>query len=82
MQDPSGREPSTSETVIVRPLDGDVSRSVVIGGGRDRADRDAATAETMVIRTVEEDGSSTVMIPADMIGLPYAGDEEDDEDDE
>jgi len=48
-----------------------------------RAVETPATAETMVVREMEEqDTSSTVMMPADMIGLPRARDEDDEEDDE
>jgi diguanylate cyclase (GGDEF)-like protein len=91
LQDPSVAGKSTSETVIVRPLEGDGSRAVIIGTGRDHAREEAVVGETMVVRPmeetivvrpVEEDTSSTVMLPAEMIGRPYRGDEDDDDEDE
>jgi diguanylate cyclase (GGDEF)-like protein len=80
LQDPSGRDPATSETVIVRALEGDGSRAVIIGASRDPPGREPGTGETLVVPVLQEDGSSTVMMPAEMIDFPYAGDEDDDDD--
>jgi diguanylate cyclase (GGDEF)-like protein len=55
LQDPSVRERSTSETVIVRTLEADGSRAVIIGASRDPGDRDSALGETLVVRTVQEE---------------------------
>ena len=63
----ANKESMTGETIAVRPLE-----------------------ETMVVRPVEEtmavhpveDTSSTVMLPAELIGQPYRGDDEDDDEDE
>ena len=71
--------PTTAETMVVRAVETpNTAETMVV-----RAVETPATAETMVVREMEEqDTSSTVMMPADMIGLPRARDEDDEEEDE
>jgi hypothetical protein len=66
---PANKEPVKGETVVVRQLE----ETMVV----------RPLEETKVVRTAEEDTSSTVMLPAELIGRPYRGDaDEDDDDDE
>jgi EAL domain-containing protein (putative c-di-GMP-specific phosphodiesterase class I) len=83
LQDPSGSEPVTSETVIFRPLEAGRAQEVIIGKRepkrREPSRRDAA-AETLQIRPLAEDTSSTVMMPLELLRSHLDRDEDDDED--
>jgi diguanylate cyclase (GGDEF)-like protein len=83
LQDPSGSEPVTSETVIVRPLEAGRAQEVIMSKRepkrREPSRRDPAS-ETMQIRPLAEDTSSTVMMPLELLRSHVDRDEDDDED--
>jgi hypothetical protein len=82
LQDPSGAEPATSETVIVRPLEAGRAHEVIMSkrepNRREPNLRDSA--ETLQIRPLSEDTSATVMMPLELLSGRLDADEDDDED--
>jgi hypothetical protein len=79
LDDPSGRERTTTESVTVRPLAEGGPREVIFGSARDSTRRDPATPETTKIRP-QEDSSSTVLMPIETLSLPLEDDDDDEED--
>jgi diguanylate cyclase (GGDEF)-like protein len=83
LQDPSGSEPESSETVIVRPLEAGRSQEVIMSKrepNRREPNRRDLAAETLQIRPLAEDTSSTVMMPLELLSSHLARDDDDDED--
>ena len=69
-QEPFHIPQATSETLVVRPLQEDVSGTIVMPGAQHPFQPAQATSETVVVPPLEEDDSPTVMMPADSIGYP------------
>ena len=76
LDDPTGRERTAAESVIVRPLAEGGPREVIFGNARDSSRRTPAPSETMKIRPLD-DGSATTMMPIESLSFPH--DEEDEE---
>ncbi len=77
LDDPTGRERTAAESVIVRPLAEGGPREVIFGNTRDSSRRSPTPSETMKIRPLD-DGSATTMMPIESLSFPH-DDEEDDE---
>jgi diguanylate cyclase (GGDEF)-like protein len=77
LDDPTGRERTAAESVIVRPLAEGGPREVIFGNARDSSRRTPAPSETMKIRPLD-DGSATTMMPIESLSFPH-DDEEDEE---
>jgi diguanylate cyclase (GGDEF)-like protein len=77
LEDPTGREQTTAESVIVRPLAEGGPREVIFGG-REQPRRIPAGPETTKSRP-PEDGSSTILMPIESLSLPLDDDDDDEE---
>jgi diguanylate cyclase (GGDEF)-like protein len=71
LEDPTGRERTAAESVIVRPLAEGGPREVIFAGTRDSPRREPATP----------DSASTVLMPIETLGLPLDVNDEDEEED-
>jgi hypothetical protein len=78
-QEPFHIPQATSETLVIRPLQEDVSGTIIMPGAQHLFQPAQATSETVVVPPLEEDDSPTVMMPADSIGYPPETKEEEEE---
>jgi diguanylate cyclase (GGDEF)-like protein len=67
---------ATSATVLVRPLQEDVSSTIIMPGAEHAFQPPQATSATVEIHPLEEDDSPTSMMPAGSMGYPPEEDEE------
>jgi diguanylate cyclase (GGDEF)-like protein len=78
-QQPFQPPQATSATVQVRPLQEDVSSTLIMPGAEHAFLAPQAKSATVEIHPLEEDDSPTAMMPAGSIGYPPEEDEEDEE---